>query len=59
VRVELADEALFASTAGWVLKPPSLRQQRGEKPRGKVELKLEVAGATDLAIPDGRSKEIK
>ncbi|UZJ53123.1 hypothetical protein CBS101457_002443 [Exobasidium rhododendri] len=53
------NEALFASTDGWVLKPPCLRKEKGAKPKGKVELKLEVAGATDLAIPEGRTKDLK
>jgi phosphatidylinositol phospholipase C delta len=53
------NEALFASTCGWVLKPPYLRREGGEKPKGKTQLIVEVAGATDLAIPDGRSKELK
>lgn len=53
------NEALFASTNGWVLKPPSLRKEAAPKPKGKVQLTLEIAGATDLAVPEGRSKDIK
>lgn len=53
------NEALFASTCGYVYKPPYLRKNPGPKPSGKVELTLEVAGASKLIIPDGRDKDIK
>lgn len=53
------NEALFASTCGYVLKPPYLRKDGGPKPEGKVELTLEIAGATDLAVPDNRDKDVK
>ncbi|MCO5599088.1 hypothetical protein L7F22_053188 [Adiantum nelumboides] len=53
------NEALFAGTDGWVWKPPKLRQQAGPAPKGNVTLKLEIAGATDLPVPEGRSKDIK
>ncbi|CEH18641.1 Phosphoinositide-specific phospholipase C [Ceraceosorus bombacis] len=53
------NEAMFANTDGWVLKPPHLRRQPGPKPSGKVQLRLEIAGATDLPVPDDREKDIK
>lgn len=53
------NEALFASTDGWVLKPSYLRREGGERPSGRTELTLEIAGATDLAVPEGREKDIK
>lgn len=53
------NEALFAATDGYVLKPAHLRKEGGQKLSGKVELTLEIAGATDLAVPEGRAKDIK
>ncbi|PWN31796.1 PLC-like phosphodiesterase [Meira miltonrushii] len=55
------NEALFAGTDGYVLKPPYLRKDgSGQAPKGqKVQLTLEIAGATDLAVPEGREKDIK
>lgn len=53
------NEALFAGTEGWVLKPPHLRRQPGPKPTGKIELTLEIAGASNLPVPAGRETDIK
>lgn len=53
------NEALFADTCGWVLKPEHLQRKAAAKPQGQVKLSLEIAGANDLVIPDGRDKEIK
>lgn len=53
------NEALFAGTDGYVLKPAHLRKQAGPKIKGKVELTLEIAGATNLSVPEDRSRDIK
>lgn len=52
------NEALFTGTEGYVLKPPSLRQDGlGNRPSGKVRLELEVFGASDLPVPAGRTED--
>ncbi|PWN98804.1 PLC-like phosphodiesterase [Tilletiopsis washingtonensis] len=53
------NEAMFAATPGWVLKPPHLRRNPTPAPQGKVKLLVEIAGCTDLPVPDGREKDIK
>jgi phosphatidylinositol phospholipase C delta len=47
------NNALFAGSNGWVLKPAELRKdETGAKERtGKVKLRVEVKGATNLPIP--------
>lgn len=55
------NEALFAGTDGYVLKPASLRHggsgltATGQRKR----LRLHVAGATDIPVPQGREDDIK
>ena len=51
------NDALFAGTAGYVLKPPALRfggngvlSSHSQRKR----IRLHVAGATDVPLPDGR-----
>jgi phosphatidylinositol phospholipase C delta len=53
------NDALFAGTQGFVLKPASLRGQTGGMIRRK-KLRLHVAGATDVPIPADRpADEVK
>lgn len=53
------NEALFAGTDGYVLKPSALRAGgNGKLGSGKKrKLQLHVAGATDIPIPEGRKAE--
>ncbi|EME45683.1 hypothetical protein DOTSEDRAFT_87968 [Dothistroma septosporum NZE10] len=53
------NEALFAGSDGYVLKPAALRAGgSGQASTGqKVTLKLHVAGATDLPIPEDREAD--
>ncbi|KDN52875.1 1-phosphatidylinositol-4,5-bisphosphate phosphodiesterase delta-3 [Tilletiaria anomala UBC 951] len=51
------NDALFAGTSGWVLKPPQLRRQLAPPEAGRTRLSLEVVGATDLPIPAGHNAE--
>lgn len=50
------NEALFANSDGWVLKPAALRSGGdGHLGVGKKKvLRLKVAGATDIPLPEGR-----
>ncbi|KAK4149988.1 PLC-like phosphodiesterase [Chaetomidium leptoderma] len=50
------NHALFAGTAGYVLKPAALRFGALSQPPRKT-LRLRVAGATDIALPNGRDVE--
>ncbi|KAI4602474.1 hypothetical protein KJ359_009718 [Pestalotiopsis sp. 9143b] len=51
------NEALFSGSDGYVLKPAALRAGgNGRLNTGKkIKLRLEVAGATDVPLPNGRS----
>ncbi|KAK3388049.1 PLC-like phosphodiesterase [Podospora didyma] len=54
------NEALFAGTAGYVLKPPVLRADGSgviTSSRHNKILRLQVAGATDLPLPEGRKDD--
>lgn len=53
------NEALFAGTDGYVLKPASLRRGGdGSVTTGrKKRLRLHVAGATDVPLPEGRDAD--
>lgn len=53
------NEALFAGSDGYVLKPAALRAGgTGKVDTGlKKTLKLHIAGATDLPVPEGREAE--
>lgn len=53
------NEALFAGTDGYVLKPASLRHGGdGSMTTGqKKRLRLHVAGATDIPLPQGRDAD--
>ena len=53
------NEALFSGTDGYVLKPAALRANgTGNTNTGMNKmLRLKVAGATDLPIPEGREKD--
>ncbi|KAK0710736.1 phosphatidylinositol-specific phospholipase C [Lasiosphaeris hirsuta] len=54
------NEALFAGTDGFVLKPAALRAGAEEVAKPKRTLRLTVAGATDVPLPNGRAAgEIK
>ncbi|KAF2260330.1 PLC-like phosphodiesterase [Lojkania enalia] len=55
------NEALFAGSGGYVLKPAALRGGgSGELNTGKRKrLRLHVAGATDVPLPTDRSDEIR
>ncbi|KAE9378398.1 PLC-like phosphodiesterase [Stipitochalara longipes BDJ] len=56
------NEALFSGSDGYVLKPAALRADgSGKLSTGKLKrLRLHIAGASDLPIPDGReADEIK
>lgn len=53
------NEALFAGSDGYVLKPSYLVGAGGEEPKGKLKIKLEIAGGTDLPCPKGREDDIK
>ncbi|RBQ93418.1 hypothetical protein VDGD_09501 [Verticillium dahliae] len=54
------NEALFSGTDGYVLKPPAIRSggdgQLTDKHRRK-KLRLHVAGASDVPLPDGRAPD--
>ncbi|EEY23660.1 1-phosphatidylinositol-4,5-bisphosphate phosphodiesterase delta-1 [Verticillium alfalfae VaMs.102] len=54
------NEALFSGTDGYVLKPPAIRSggdgQLTDK-RRKKKLRLHVAGASDVPLPDGRAPD--
>lgn len=52
-------EALFAGSDGWVLKPAPLRAGgSGKLNTGRQRrLRLHIAGATDIPIPEGRDKD--
>ena len=47
------NEAMFAGTDGFVLKPGPLRGEGAVEPR-KKKLRLRVAGATGIPLPEGR-----
>ncbi|KUI52868.1 1-phosphatidylinositol 4,5-bisphosphate phosphodiesterase 1 [Cytospora mali] len=53
------NEALFSGTDGYVLKPASLRSGGdGSMSTGqKKRLRLHIAGATDLPLPEGRDAD--
>ncbi|PVH97513.1 PLC-like phosphodiesterase [Periconia macrospinosa] len=53
------NEALFAGSGGYVLKPAALRAGgNGNTNTGRrKKLRLHVAGATDVPLPEGRDKE--
>jgi phosphatidylinositol phospholipase C delta len=54
------NEALFAGTDGFVLKPSYLRGGSVGTERRKKKLRLHVAGATDVPVPGGRpADEVK
>jgi phosphatidylinositol phospholipase C delta len=57
------NDALFAGTAGYVLKPAALRPGGSGSPSSNAPrkvLRLRVAGATDIPLPEGRdADEIK
>ena len=55
------NEALFAGTDGYVLKPAALRSGGSTSPAAKTvqkkRLRLHIAGATDVPIPEGREAD--
>lgn len=57
------NDALFAGSAGFVLKPAHLRpDEQGQVPiqvkkKGKVELKIHVVGASNLPLPAERDAD--
>ncbi|KAJ9130996.1 Phosphoinositide phospholipase C [Coniochaeta hoffmannii] len=54
------NEALFAGTDGFVLKPASLRADAAVKEKRRKKLRLHVAGATDVPVPGDRpADEVK
>lgn len=59
------NEALFAGTDGYVLKPASLRPGGADlgslsrRPRRRRRLRLRVAGATDVPVPAARADEAR
>jgi phosphatidylinositol phospholipase C delta len=54
------NDALFAGSSGYVLKPATLRHGGSGLPSSQARrrnLRLRVAGATDIPLPKGRSAE--
>jgi phosphatidylinositol phospholipase C delta len=51
------NEALFAGTDGFVLKPSYLRGDAGPREKTRRKLRLRVAGATDVPVPGNRSAD--
>ncbi|KAE8232799.1 hypothetical protein CF326_g2170 [Tilletia indica] len=54
------NEAFFAGTAGYALKPASLRRDPpGPMPEGSVRVRLHIAGVSDLPVQSGREDDVK
>ncbi|KAK0702491.1 PLC-like phosphodiesterase [Apiosordaria backusii] len=54
------NEALFAGTQGYVLKPSNLLQSGGGEPvKARKRLRLQVGGASDVPVPKGRDSGLK
>ncbi|KAK0518817.1 hypothetical protein OC842_007668 [Tilletia horrida] len=54
------NEAFFAGTAGYALKPPALRRDPpGPLPTGTVRVRFHIAGISDLPVQPGREDDIR
>jgi len=54
------NEAFFAGTDGYVLKPPALRRDPpGPTPSGNVRVKFHIAGISELLVQPGREDDVR
>ncbi|KAK0568483.1 hypothetical protein OC861_001888 [Tilletia horrida] len=54
------NEAFFAGTAGYSLKPSFLRRDPpGDPPSGKVKVKFHIAGISDLNVAPDRADDVR
>ncbi|KAE8186846.1 hypothetical protein CF336_g6818 [Tilletia laevis] len=54
------NEAFFAGTAGYALKPAPLRRDPPvQMPKGSVRVKLHIAGVSDLLVQPGREDDVR